>query len=247
MVTDFIENKFLSGTIFWWWFRKAMSMSGVESIRFERSVKRFACLMAGLWPFVACGANVGLAGLFPGKALLTIDGGVPRIVAVGTKTREGVTVIATEGDTATIEIDGKRRVLRVGQNVAEQASEGRVPQIVLTADTQGHFFATGYINGASVRFMVDTGATLIAIGASDARRIGLDPGKGTRMLIDTANGRVSASRIKLDSVRVGDVVLNNVDAAVHSSELPVVLLGMSFLNRMQMQRNAGTMTLIKSY
>jgi aspartyl protease family protein len=208
---------------------------------------RVACLMAGLWPFVACGANVGLAGLFPGKALLTIDGGVPRIVAVGAKTREGVTVVAIEGDTATIEIDGKRRVLRVGQNVAEQASGSGQAKIVLTADAQGHFYTTGYINGISVRFVVDTGATLIAIGASDARRIGLDPGKGTRMLIDTANGRINASRIKLDSVRVGEIVLNNVDAAVHSSELPVVLLGMSFLNRMQMQRSAGTMTLIRSY
>ncbi|MDR0439871.1 MAG: TIGR02281 family clan AA aspartic protease [Candidatus Accumulibacter sp.] len=224
-----------------------MTPSRVESIRPGRSAGCLAWLMAGLWPLAACGANVGLAGLFPGKALLIIDGGAPRIVAVGAKTREGVTVVATEGNTATIEIDGKRRVLRVGQNVAEQASEGRTPRIVLTADTQGHFFATGYINGASVRFMVDTGATLIAIGASDARRIGLDPGKGTRMLIDTANGRVSASRVKLDSVRVGDVVLNNVDAAVHSSELPVVLLGMSFLNRMQMRRDAGTMTLIRNY
>jgi aspartyl protease family protein len=204
-------------------------------------------LAVGLWPLVACGANVGLAGLFPGKVLLTIDGGAPRIVAVGAKTREGIKVIATEGDTATFEIDGKRRVLRVGQNVAEQASETGPAKVILTADAQGHFYTTGYINGKSVRFVVDTGATLIALGADDARRIGLDPDKGTPALTSTANGQIKVSLVRLDSVRVGEVVLHNVEAAVHPNALPVVLLGMSFLNRMEMRRSAGTLTLIRSH
>lgn len=214
---------------------------------FEFFTWRALCLVAGLWPLVACGANVGLAGLFPGKVLLTIDGGAPRIVAVGASTREGVKVIATEGDTATLEINGKRRVLRVGYNVAEQSSETGPEKIVLTADAQGHFLATGYINGRSIRFMVDTGATMIAIGANDARRIGIDPGKGTEAFSQTANGQVRVSLVKLDSVRVGEVVLNNVEATVHPNNLPVALLGMSFLKRMEMRRSAGTMTLTKSH
>ena len=81
----------------------------------KRNILRDLCLAAGLWPFVVYGADVGLAGLFPGKALLTINGGAPRIVAVGTRTAEGVGVVAIEGETATIEVDGKRRVLRVGR------------------------------------------------------------------------------------------------------------------------------------
>ncbi|MDR3220834.1 MAG: TIGR02281 family clan AA aspartic protease [Candidatus Accumulibacter sp.] len=203
--------------------------------------------MACLWPFIACGANVGLAGLFPGKVLLTINGGAPRIVAVGAKTSEGVSVIAINGDTATIEVEGKRRVLRVGQNVAEQASASGPAKVVLTADSRGHFNTTGYINGASVRFLVDTGASLIAIGASDARRIGLDPGKGVRGVVNTANGQVVVSKVKLNSVRVGDIVMNNVDASIHSQDMPITLLGMSFLNRMEMQRSGDSMTLIKRY
>lgn len=214
---------------------------------FTRCAWRVACLAVGLWPFAACGTDVGLAGLFPGKALLTIDGGAPRIVAVGAKTREGVKVVATGSDTATLEIDGKRRVLRVGQNVAEQASESGPAKVVLTADAQGHFYTTGYINGASVRFMVDTGATMISIGANDARRIGLDPGRGMQAMTHTANGQVRVFLVKLDSVRVGDVVLNNVEAMVHPNDLPVTLLGMSFLNRMEMRRSAGSLTLTKSY
>jgi aspartyl protease family protein len=204
-------------------------------------------VLAGLWPLVACGADVGLAGLFPGKALLTINGGAARIVAVGAKTSEGVRVVAVDNDTATLDIDGKRRVLRVGQNVAAQPSGAGPTKIVLTADAQGHFVTTGYINGAAIRFLVDTGASMVAIGAGDARRIGIDPAKGVRGVSQTANGQTVVSIVKLDSVRVGDVTLNNVDATVHQHDLPFSLLGMSFLNRMEMQRSGDAMTLTKRF
>ena len=78
-------------------------------------------------------------------------------------------------------------------------------------------------------------------------RIGLDPGKGQSSTAMTANGMVSVSRVKLDSVRVGEITLNNVDALLHQQDMPVALLGMSFLNRMEMQRNGETMTLKKRY
>ncbi|MCB1967682.1 MAG: TIGR02281 family clan AA aspartic protease, partial [Candidatus Accumulibacter sp.] len=68
------------------------------------------------------GVDVGLAGVFPGKALLTIDGGAPRTVAVGARTAEGVRVLAVDSETATIESEGKKRILRVGQNVVSRPS-----------------------------------------------------------------------------------------------------------------------------
>jgi aspartyl protease family protein len=212
---------------------------------FRRSALRGLFLATGLWPFIAYGADVGLAGLFPGKALLTINGGAARIVAVGAKTDEGVKVLAIEGATATIEVDGKKRVLRVGQNVAVQPSSGPA-RVVLTADNRGHFLTNGTINGTTVRFLVDTGATMIGLGAGDARRIGLDLSKGVRGVNNTANGQTTVVMVKLDSVRVGDIVLNNVDASVTPHDMPA-LLGMSFLNRMEMQRSGDSMTLIKRY
>lgn len=192
-------------------------------------------------------ADVGLAGLFPGKALLTINGGPPRIVAVGAKTDEGVKVLSIEGETAAIEIDGKKRVLRVGQNVAAQPSGNGPATAVLTADGRGQFFTAGNINGTTVRFLVDTGASGIAIGPSDARRIGIDPNKGQRGMTQTANGVSPISHVKLDVVRIGDIVVHNVDAAVTQQDMPFALLGMSFLNRMDMQRSGDTMTLKKRY
>ncbi|MFT3849835.1 MAG: TIGR02281 family clan AA aspartic protease [Propionivibrio sp.] len=196
---------------------------------------------------MAQAVDVGLAGLFPGKVLLTINGGSPRIVAVGTTTGEGVKVVSTEGETATLEVEGKRRVLRVGQNVAAQPSTESSQKVVLTADAAGHFVTAGNINGTTIRFLVDTGASMISLGASDARRIGIDSSKGEQGISNTANGQTVVTRVKLDSVRVGEIVMNNVDALVHQQDMPFALLGMSFLNRMEMQRNGDTMTLKKRY
>ena len=212
----------------------------------RRFLRVLPCCL-GLLSATAYGADVGLAGLFPGKALLTINGGAPRIVPVGTTTAEGVKVLSIDGETAAIEIDGKKRVLRVGQNVASQGSGSGPAKAVLTADAGGHFLTTGSINGTSVKFLVDTGASKVSLGASDARRIGIDPGKGQLGFVDTANGQASVSLVKLDTVRVGEIVLNNVDALVHEQDMPFALLGMSFLNRMEMQRDGQTMTLKKRY
>ena len=195
----------------------------------------------------AHGAVVGLAGLFPGKALLTINGGPPRIVALGVKTEEGVKVLAIEGETATLEVDGKKQILRVGQNVSAQASEDSSSSAVFTADGRGHFVTMGTINGTTIRFLVDTGASMISMGAGDARRIGIDASKGRLGYTQTANGVSQVTQVKLDRVKVGNIVLNNVDALVHPHDLPMALLGMSFLNRMEMRRDGDTMTLKKRY
>jgi len=191
--------------------------------------------------------DVGLAGLFPGKALLTIGGGPPRIVAVGVTTPEGVKVVSTDGETATLEVSGKKRVLRVGQNVAAQPSTSGSQKVVLTADSAGHFLTSGNINGTTVRFLVDTGASMVSLGASDARRIGIDASKGEQAITSTANGQAVVTRVKLDNLRVGEITMNNVDALVHQQDMPFALLGMSFLNRMEMQREGDTMTLKKRY
>jgi aspartyl protease family protein len=94
---------------------------------------------------------------------------------------------------------------------------------------------------------VDTGASLISMGVSDARRIGLNYLQGQPGLSNTANGVVQVYRVKLDTVRLGDITLNNVDAVVHGSDMPWVLLGMSFLNRVQMSRAGDELKLVKRF
>lgn len=204
-----------------------------------------------LAPGVATAADVSVVGLFPNKAVVVIDGGKPRTLSVGQTTPEGVRLISADSESATFEIDGKRETLTPGQRgaiatSAPPASERK--KVILTADSRGHFFAIGTINGVSTRFMVDTGATTIALSSVEAKRTGVNYLAGRRVLTQTANGVVPVYRVRLDAVDIGGIRLTNVDAIVIEGEqLPVALLGMSFLNRMEMRREGDTLMLIQRY
>jgi aspartyl protease family protein len=200
------------------------------------------CLVAG----AAFATDVNVVGLFPGKALVSINGGPPRTLSVGQKTPEGVTLISSDHESAVIDFNGKRQTVKLGQLYASP-SAGGAQSTTLTADSRGHFYVNGQINGGIVRFLVDTGATTIALSASDANRLALDYRKGEVSYMNTANGIAAAYRVKLDTVRVGDITVNNVDAVVMEGGLPAALLGMSFLNRMEMRRDGETMVLIKKF
>ncbi|WP_081700296.1 retropepsin-like aspartic protease family protein [Azonexus hydrophilus] len=190
--------------------------------------------------------EVGLAGIIGSKALLKINGGAPRAVPVGA-TVDGVKVVSVQGEQVVVEINGRKRPLKVGQNAVGVAASSDSDRLVLQADGQGHFFTTGTINGVSVRFLVDTGASMISLGASDARRMGLDFNRGQKGISQTANGQVVVSKIQLDNVRIGGMTLHQVDAVIHQTDLPIALLGMSVLNRMEMQRDGSTMTLKRRF
>lgn len=224
-----------------------MATGFMASARFWKTGANFTlgslCFLLSL----SVGAQeVGLAGIIGSKALLMINGAPPRSVAQGS-TVDGVKVVAVQGDQVIIEIGGRKRPLRVGQHAVGLVPDGAADKVVLKADGQGHFFTTGVINGVSVRLLVDTGASMISLGASDARRMGLDFNRGQKGLSQTANGQVVVSKIQLDNVRVGGVTLHQVDAVIHQTDMPIALLGMSFLNRMEMQRDGNTMTLKKRF
>ena len=209
-----------------------------------RIVASLSLLLAG----AADAAEVNVIGLFPNKAVVVIDGGAPRVLTVGQKPVGGVTLISTDRESATFNIDGQRKTLRLGQHQAGPPPTPSSQSATLTADPRGHFVVDGQINGGSVRFLIDTGATTIALSSADAVRLGIDYRKGRPDMMGTANGMVTAYALKLDTVRVGDIVLNNVDAAVlEGNPMPFALLGMSFLNRMEMKREGQTMVLIRRF
>jgi aspartyl protease family protein len=194
--------------------------------------------------------SVALQGMLGSKALLIVDGSAPRTVAPG-ETLQGVKVVSTSGDQAVVEMGGKRHTLRVGEAPASVGGKGggqpSGSRIVLTAGSGGHFMAQGAINGRAVHFMVDTGASLIGLGASEAERLGLNYKAGERGMVSTANGVAQAWKMKLGSVRVGDVEVFDVDAVVSPQPMPYILLGNSFLTRFQMKRENDQMVLERRY
>ena len=195
----------------------------------------------------ALATEVRLVGTFGDKAaVLSIDGAEPKTVKVGQR-HGGVAVLAVENESATIEVDGRRRVIRRGQHFRSDPAADARQSVVLVADGRGHFYADGRINGGVVRFVVDTGATSIALPAQDANRLGIDYRKGPRGTIQTANGVAIAWRVTLDRVQLGAIELQQVDAVVSEPGPNIVLLGMSFLNRLEMRRDSDTMTLTRRY
>lgn len=212
----------------------------------------FAASVAAL-ALVACAevsaADITVNALFSGKAMLVIDGGKPRMLSAGQTSPEGVKLISATSEAAVIEYKGQRQTLSVGQGTrvvsAPVASGGGTT--TLTADSRGHFYATGQVNGVSVRFLVDTGATSVSLSVADARTVGIDYKSGKRGMASTANGTIPIWVVRLDSVRVGDITLNNVEATVSEGPHHVALLGMSFLNRTQMNRDGDRLTLTRRY
>lgn len=193
--------------------------------------------------------RVALAGAMGNQALISIDGGAPRVLAVGASVN-GVKLVSMSGQDAVVEIDGQRQTLRLGAsavNVGGVPSPGSGSTVVLSGDANGHFMANGQINGRSVSFLVDTGATTVAMGRDEAERIGLKYEEGRRVQLQTANGVAIGHIVTLNAVRLGDVEVYNVSAVVQPSPMPFVLLGNSFLTRFQMRRDNDTLTLVKRY
>ncbi len=206
-----------------------------------------------LFPLSLHAAQVQVIALTEGKATLVIDGAKPRTLTAGQVSPEGVRLIEASPQAAVVEIAGKRSTLALGSYYRPAAeSPGRSglgSSVVIAPDIQGHYWVSATINGAaSVRFLVDTGATMVSISADDARRAGIQYLSGQRSVTQTASGIAQIYRVKLDTLKVGDITLHNVDAAVHvSGSLPIGLLGMSFLNRMEMKRDGAALTLTRRY
>ena len=202
-----------------------------------------------LW--FACGlaaaADVSLVGVIGGKAaVVVVDDSEPKTVKAG-QTWHGVTVLSVDKDSALLEIEGIRRTLQQGQHYRRVAATSDRAQVTLAAGPGGHFVGEGAVNGTPIRFLVDTGATSIALPASFAQRAGIDFRKGEPGLSNTANGRVTVYRVNLDTVRLGSIELQSVDAVVFEAGLDTALLGMSFLNRVDMKREGETMTLTRRF
>ncbi len=195
----------------------------------------------------AAAADIALIGTFESKAaILAIDSGAPKTIKVG-QTFGGVTVLMVEKDRATVEIDGKRRTLVRGQTYSSGAAGSDRQSVTLFAGAGGHMFADGLVNGNAVRFVVDTGASAVTLPGSDAVRLGIDYRKGEAGTMQTAAGPTPAYRVKLDTVRIGGIELNSVDGVVIEKGLTVALLGMTFLNRVEMKQESGRLTMTRRY
>lgn len=193
--------------------------------------------------------SIRVVGLFTNKAIVEIDG-QRQLLTVGKRNKSGVKLISADSEQAVIEIDGVRESYKLGTQTAlgtQFETPGATASVQIFPDIAGMYSVNGSIEGFQVRFLVDTGATLVSMNRNEAKRIGLDyKMKGMEGQASTASGVARAYYLTLKRVKVGDIELRDVAAAVIDSDHPdVVLLGNSFLGRLDMLRDGQIMELRK--
>lgn len=196
----------------------------------------------------AWATDIEVTGLFANKAMVSINGGPPRVMSAGQTSPEGVKLISADSGGAVFEVEGQRRKVGMGQRIATSFAGGGKPTVKLVADSGGHFSTMGSINGRPIRFLVDTGATMVSFSSNTARQFGIDLARAPQGMVSTAGGMVRAWKVTLDNVKVGAISLNFVEATVVDN-LPdgFALLGNSFLSRVQMNREGNVLTLTQTY
>lgn len=208
-------------------------------------------LAVSLVPCAAAAPKVQLFALFKDKAIILIDG-ARRVLTRGQTSPEGLKLLATDTqrELAEVELDGRREMLRLGVVSSTGFGEAKDSgHVTLYADRSGFFYSDGEINNTAVRFLVDTGANTVALNSGMAKRIGLDYKRnGRRGVASTAGGLVPMYSMRLTSVTVGSITLHDVEAGIIEGDHPIdVLLGMSFLGRLDMRRDGDKMELSKRY
>jgi aspartyl protease family protein len=204
----------------------------------------FASAMALLPMFAAAETRVQVVGLFPGAAVLNVDG-QRKLVRVGQVGPAGVEVVSADTKGAVLKVDGVQRSYPLSRELSTGFAEPERRHVSIAQGSGGHYWVAGSINGRSVQFLVDTGATSVAINEVQARRLGIDYRvAGKQIVVSTASGTAKAWRVQLSSVKVGTIDVLGVEAVVVEGGSPTdALLGMSFLNRVSWREDQGILRL----
>lgn len=191
--------------------------------------------------------DITVLGLFKGSALLDIDG-KQKLLKEGTTSDEGVTVVSADSKRVIIFYQGVQQELNLTRRIGSRFAEPSKAEVRLPSSKGGHYWASGTINGRAVQMMVDTGATSVAMSERDARRLGIDYQQGLPAIVNTAGGQVNSWRVNLNSVAIGNVVVQQVPAVILAGNYPdMILLGNSFLDKVDLDREQGVLVIKSRY
>ena len=213
-------------------------------------MRRLLCVLALLGCFATSsyGLDIQAQGLFKNTAVLKING-QQRMLKVGKRSPEGVLLVSSTPKKAVIEIDGKQQEITLSRTISTSyAKAAPKKEVSIQRNQFDQYITMAAINGKSRRVLVDTGANIIAMSSNDARLLGLDYEKGQPSMVTTASGRAPSYRLELRTVKVGDITVSGVEASIIEGEYPeMILLGMSFLKRVNMREENGVLYLQGKY
>ncbi|MBL4762158.1 MAG: retroviral-like aspartic protease family protein [Gammaproteobacteria bacterium] len=190
------------------------------------------------------GNRIKVMALFKNMAYLQIDG-KKQLLSVGETNSAGVSLLRANSKSALIEYQGVEKEYRIGQQVGAAYAKAAKPKMLLNPDAKGMYWVDGRINGNGVRFLVDTGATYIAMSSTMAKRLHIRrPANTPEVTFSTANGLAKAYMVKLSTVEVGTIKLHNIEAGILEGDSPKeILLGMSFLQKLRIEQEGQLLTL----
>jgi len=187
--------------------------------------------------------------LFKDKAMINIDG--KRVLLKAGQEKKGLTLVSTDTykQVAIIEIDGQSDSYDLGRQIGGGYAKPKISELMISPDRKGSYFSNGQINGRSINFLLDTGASSVAMSENIARGLDLDYLDETqKIMVSTAGGNQVGYQVVLSEVSVGGITLNNVEGIVISGSSPAVtLLGMSFLSQLEIEQKHNLMVLRKKF
>lgn len=210
------------------------------------SLMLLSSLLCGSYALAA--PQVRVVGLFPGAAVLNVDG-QRKLVKVGQVGPGGVRVIRADSRGAVLLVDGVERNYSLSREYSDGFAESQKKQLSVAKGIGGHYWVSGSVNGQSIQFLVDTGATSVALNDEHARQLGIDYRVvGTPLQVSTASGTVRGWKVTLDRVKLGELEVLGVDAVVLEGSSPTeALLGMSFLSRVGWKVEQDVLVLESKY
>lgn len=210
----------------------------------QRALRKLFLLCMLFSPAAIAELDIIVGGLLKNMVVLQVDG-VQRIIKVGKTSPEGIKLISANTKKAVVEIDGKRQTLVLSKRIGGVVYAEPEKEIVRIArGVGGHYFTPGRINGKAVNFLVDTGATSVAMSSLMAKKLRIDYRSGTPIRMQTASGISQGYRLILASVSVGTVTIHNVEVIVNLGAYPTdILLGNSYLARVEMNIDDGVLVL----
>ncbi len=185
-------------------------------------------------------------GLFKGAALFKVNG-EQKLVKVGQEWK-GIAVLEADAKKALVSVNGVEQTVTVSQRISLRFAEPVGQTVHIRRNDARQYITTAQINGRSAQVLVDTGANIVALSSQQADRMGIDYSDGVPSRVTTASGVSRAWSIVLDNVEVGGISASRVQASVIQGAFPeTVLLGMSYLQHVEMREKDGILMLIKKY
>ncbi len=198
-------------------------------------------LCIGQWALAA--PQVQVSALFKGTAVLTING-QQRMLKDGQRSPEGVLLVSAGPQQAVIEIDGKQMTVGLSQLISGSYQAVESTEVAIPRNGNNQYITFATINGRRQQVLVDTGANSVAMSSTHARSLGIDYKKGRPAMVSTASGTAQAYFITLRSIAVGGITVSGVEAGVVEGDYPLhILLGMTYLQHVNMREESGTLFL----